>query len=377
MDAKITTRHQWIDKLEKLIPEIRPLQLHRKKDAVYAVERSGMRSYPDADAYNFSNSADHDVLVQRAVRSLLKRTDENSVGHLLDELTSRKTYGAFSELAAYDWLDNAGITFTPQVKLEPEDVVNPNGSILDGQMELAGQVVYFDVKGFGFIDHKLERLRERLEKNFPGETVATEGVVSVSLQEVQDLLEAGFHQLVTELESLGRAQRGTLRFTRRPKSGVMFSESEHDPRRLAEENRAYAMRDRGQFTRQSPFVLFYIIHPWFSQGMLHQNFGGFVDEFTRSFAELTFKSFEQDTTPCEGIPKSEIMRLLSAVAFINVWPQKSTAEQRPSARVLLNPNARWPILAESFATVKTKLGSAVAIIESDPSAGAKASSMGL
>jgi hypothetical protein len=348
MDAKTTTRHQWIDKLEKLIPEIVPLQLRRKKDAAYVVERGGTRSYPDADAYNFSNSAGHDVLVQRAVRNLLKRTDENSVGHLLDELTSSKTYGAFSELAAYDWLDNAGIPFTPQVKLEPTDVVNPNGSILDGRMELTEQVVYFDVKGFGFIDHKLKRLRERLEEHFPGETVATEGVVSVSLEEVQSLLEAGFHQLVTDLKNLGLTQRCTLRITKRPKSGVMFSESEHNPRKLAEENRAYALRDHGQFTRHSPFVLFYIIHPWFSQGMLHQNFGGFVDDFTRSFAELTFKSFEQDTTPYEGLPTNEIMRLLSAIAFINVWPEKSSAGQGPTARFLLNPNARWPLSVESF-----------------------------
>ncbi|MGB8379382.1 MAG: hypothetical protein WCE70_13120 [Rhodanobacteraceae bacterium] len=118
----------------------------------------------------------------------------------------------------------------------------PNGSILDGRTELAGQVVYFDVKGFGFIDHKLKHLRERLENHFPGETVATEGVVSVSLEEVQELLESGFHQLVTEIKSLGRAQRGTLRITKRPKSSVMFSESEHNPRKLAEENRTYAFR---------------------------------------------------------------------------------------------------------------------------------------
>jgi|GEM_PF-2028168 len=373
MDAKITTRYQWIDNLEKLIPEIVQLKLRQKEDAAYVVERGGTHSYLDADAFNFSNSADHDVLVQRAVRNLLKRTDENVVGHLLDELTSRKTYGAFSELAAYDWLDSAGIPFTPQVKLEPADVVNPNGSTLDGRMELAKQIVYFDVKGFGFIDHKLAHLRKRLEEGFPGEAVAIEGVVSVSLEEVQGLLEAGFRQLVADLKSSGHAQRGTLRITKRPKSGVMFSESEHDPRKLAEENSAYALRDRGQFTRHSSFVLFYIIHPWFSQGVLHQNFGSFVDEFTRSFAELTFKSFEQDTTPCQGLPKNEIMRLLSAVAFINVWPQKSSAGQGPSARFLLNPNARWPLSAESFVSTKTKLGSAVAITEFDSSAGARKS----
>ena len=76
---------------------------------------------------------------------------------MLGELTFRKTYGAFCELAAYDWLARAGVDFTPQVQMAPTDVLNSNGSTLDGKFARVGNsAVYFDVKGFGFHAHKIK-----------------------------------------------------------------------------------------------------------------------------------------------------------------------------------------------------------------------------
>lgn len=362
MGRGITNRHEWIAELERLIPEIVPLQLSRKKNTAFFEERSGVRIMHDADAYNLSNSPEHDELIQRSVRNLLKRTDAKTVGHLLDELTSRKAYGAFSELAAYDWLERACVSFTPQVSVGPSEVLNPNGSTLDGVMDLAGQKIYFDVKGFGFIDHKLKRLRERLGQHFPGSFVSTEGLVSVSLDEVQDLLESGFQPLVQELAASSFAKRGTLHITRRPRREVNMSLEEHDPKRLAKENCEYSFRDRGQFARQAPFVLIYIVHPWFSQGTMHQNFAGFVDDFARHFAECTFTSFQQDTTIVDGLPKHEVANLLSAVAFVNVWPQASSAGSGPTARILLNPHARWPMCKQGTDWLRSHLGPSLAVM---------------
>jgi hypothetical protein len=359
---KITTQHQWIDKLERLIPEVAPLNLRRQKDVAYMETVNGTKSLNDSDAYNFSNSLDHDGLVQRAVKGLLKQTNPKFVGQLLGELTFRKTYGAFSELAAYDWLERAGIAFTPQVALGASDVVNPNGSTLDGRLHLGDQSVYFDVKAFGFVDHKVSILQKKLNDKFAGEFVTVERDASISIDDVQVLLErAGFDALTLELVTSSRAQRGVMRFAKKQGGGVSVETTVLNPQTLANENPDYALRFGSQFTRQAPFMLFFVIHPWFSKGALHQNVFGYADDFTRGLAELTFTSFEQDVALREGLPTRDLARLLSAIAFINVWPQSSSAGQGPTARIHLNPNANAPLSVASFGPLARRLGSALHI----------------
>jgi hypothetical protein len=72
-----------------------------------------------------------------AIDALHGKTSEKTIRNIIGELTFRNTYGAFSELVAYKWLNDAKIDFTPQVLMTASDVLNPNGSIIDGQMILA------------------------------------------------------------------------------------------------------------------------------------------------------------------------------------------------------------------------------------------------
>ena len=90
------------------------------------------------------HSSEHDDLIQRAVSLLRQKAGDPFAKHLLGELTFRKTYDAFSEMAAYDWMAQAGIDFTPQVVLGPADVVNPNGSTLDGSFQ-ANSRTFFSI----------------------------------------------------------------------------------------------------------------------------------------------------------------------------------------------------------------------------------------
>jgi hypothetical protein len=254
---KIYSQHQWVDKIETLIPDVARLNLRRSKDCRYAEIVSGKHVFNDSDAFILSNSTAHDDLIRRCVVALQKKTGDADVKHLLGELTYRKTYGAFSEMAAYDWMAQAGIDFTPQVALGPADVVNPQGSPLDGKFLTNGKTVFFDIKAFGFVEHLIAILKDKLEENVDGDEVMIQGGMAVSIDDVQDLIEQpGFDRLLKELRSKSWAQRRTLTFLKRQRRQVSVSVLDLDLKKLAAENREYPLRSGSQFARRAPFILF-------------------------------------------------------------------------------------------------------------------------
>ena len=103
----IDTRNQWIAQLERLSPIIAAFGLtaELKKDATYVDRPPGQPAVcRDADAFNIANSLAHNTIVVDAVAILQRKVADPAIRSLLGELTFRKTYGAFSELAAYKWL---------------------------------------------------------------------------------------------------------------------------------------------------------------------------------------------------------------------------------------------------------------------------------
>ncbi len=198
----IETKFQWIDKLTTLCPLIGSLNLKAGKDIVYAERVHGTLVSHNVDAYNLSNSDAHNQIVARAVKALSGKVDDSVLRHMLGELTSRtKTYGAFCELAAYDRLTRAGLTPTPQIAMTAAEVLNSNGSILDGNLMLGNKIVFFDIKAFGFHAHKIKILNDRLNAEFPSKSVLVEGAWDVSIEFLQELLEhSGFTQLVADLK---------------------------------------------------------------------------------------------------------------------------------------------------------------------------------
>jgi hypothetical protein len=103
-------------------------------------------------------------------------------------------------------------------------------------------------------------------------------------------------------------------------------------------------------------MLFFLIHPWFSQGPLHQNFEQHTDIFCAEFARLTFLSFDHDHTIREGLPTHELVKFISGIAFINVWPQVSSQGTGPMARLYLNPRAGHPVERADFDFLQSKQG---------------------
>jgi hypothetical protein len=364
---KIETKHQWIDELADLSPLIDSLNLKKGKNAVYVTRSPGAIIYYDADAYNLSNSVPHNQIIVDAVNALRGKTTDGVLGNMLGELTFGNTYGAFSELAAYKWLTHAGVDFTPQVPMAPSDVLNPNGSIIDGKMMLPEKMqVFFDIKGFGFHAHKIKILSDRLEKSLGGKSVLVEGTWDVSIESLQELLaHEGFAELVAELKLVGIVRRGPLEIRSQDRKRATISAHSANPLELANENSTYPLRFAGQYTRNAPFILFFVIHPWFSQGELHQNIGEFVDTFTRELAKLVFLSFQDNHTLVEGVPRSQVAKLLSGLIFLNVWPEAGTdaARPRPSCRVYLNPIAKHPLKRSGFSFIEAALADDVMVEE--------------
>jgi hypothetical protein len=96
----IDTRIQWLKELERISPLMGAYNLSATlKDAIYVVRPTGPPPvFHDSDAFNVANSTPHNDIVAEAIKALQGKMAEPAVRGLLGELTSRKTYGAFSEL---------------------------------------------------------------------------------------------------------------------------------------------------------------------------------------------------------------------------------------------------------------------------------------
>jgi hypothetical protein len=363
----IDTRSQWLTELARLSAFVRSLNFSTGKDFSYVDRSGGKLVFHDADAFNLSNSPPHNQIIIDAIDILRGRMSERAVRNLIGELTFRKTYGAFSELVAYKWLGDAKIDFTPQVPMTASDVLSPNGSIIDGQMILSDRkTVSFDIKAFGFHAHKIKILQERLERTLIGKRVLIEGAWDVSIELLQELLDFdGFSKLVQDLQSSAVVRRGQLEFRTQDPRPVTVSVHSADPLALANENKTYPLRFASQYTRNGPFILVFVIHPWFSQGDLHENFAEFVDRFTRELARLAFLSFRNDPTVVDGVPASDAIKLLSGLIFLNGWPGEGTdaPKPRPFCRIYLNPIAAHPLKRLDFSSIEAAFGGGVAVEE--------------
>ena len=245
------------------------------------------------------------------------------------------------------------------------EVVNPNGSIIDGQVVLAnGKVANFDIKGFGFVDHKIEILRKRLSEQFPRQTVLLEGDWTVSIEALQDLLDYnGFSDLAAELQRAGYAKRGTMEFRVQNVQRMTVSNRSGSIMGVARINEAFPLRFTSQFGRRNPFFLVFVVHPWFGGQQLHQNFVGTTDAFAKEFATRAFQSFVDDATLVDGVPRAEAAMLLSGLVFLNGWPATGTDAPRPQpfCRLYLNGGATHALNVSDFEAFEKAFGNGVVI----------------
>jgi hypothetical protein len=334
----VRTNHEWIQKLAAESDLVADMQL----------ETILKNANLDTDAFKLANSDAHCNLVTRAIRELLTNnfSSKENARNLLCNLIERQTYGAFAELAAYDWLTRSHVAIATQVAMTSSDVLATKGSALDGKIEHAG--TYFDVKAFGSNGRLAQRLKERLEKEIPDEQVLIEESWDLSFEMFRDLIEAA-PNIAAELKQKRMVRKGRMHIRLEAKKPVTVSMRRVDPYHLAKENALYPFRDAKQFTRNSPFILIFVVHPWFNALSIHNDFAGVDTTFTRSLARRAFMQFSVDPTPLTSIAKhvpaavtlADASRLLSAIFFVNVWPKEAdpTITYAMPSCLYLNPRA--------------------------------------
>jgi hypothetical protein len=311
----IGNRHAWIKELERLSPAA-ALQLCSKlADDDYCAASPS----PNPDALNLASSPEHVEAMARCFELLSQSgVASQMLEKSITDLTSRNTYGAFSELSVYLWLLDNKIPFDPQAPMSGADILNPNGSALDGKLAIHGGV-YFDVKGFGFRQYLIEALHTRLSNHFPNQFVAIEGNWDSSIADLSELLGRGFKALCADLQVAPNARRGGIDIILRASSPVQVMHNFSNPFELAEANASYAFTYAKQFVRHAPFILVFVTHPWFSGGWLTTEFGNYIGDFQWAFARRTFLQFRNDATPVFDVTKADAAGMLSGLAFFDAW----------------------------------------------------------
>jgi hypothetical protein len=335
----IRNRHAWLDELASKSATIAKLDLKSKlTDEIYKEDGKSARN---ADAFNLANSEPHNAVVANTIEVLsASGATDDTLGKFITDLTSRNTYGTFSELSAYAFLVKGAIRFDIQIPVTGADILNPNGSDIDGLMFL-NEDVLFDVKGFGFHEYLVGQLADRLSAEIAPDIVAVEDSWDVPIKLLSDLSGKDYRALRDELVAKGTATRGVLRFTKKARTAVMIQARAADPYLLAQENAGYAFRYAKQFARNKPFALMFVIHPWFS-GSLHVDFADSVNVFTRSLARRTFMQFRSDQSQIFGLTKGAVSGLLSGIFFIDAY-EGPDSHAAPRYRFFLNPFATHKI----------------------------------
>lgn len=266
----------------------------------------------------------------------------NDVQDLLVNLVGNNTYGAFSELAGYGKLLDAHIPFRIQESVGNNEILNPNGSILDGIFTI-GDDVFFDIKSFGLQEHLVSEIRRKLRLDFPKYSASIDYGPEVSVSDLQYLLGTGYDDLVNQLNSVSSAIRGDVRVKIHNKmiGHVVISESEHNPYALAEKYSKYVFNYSKQFTRNKPFVLIFVIHPWLGSSMLYQDFQGHSKDFFRSFARRSFMQHIRSNEMLWDLRKGIVSQYLSGIMVLDVSLEKEC--KIPVNAFYENPHAINPI----------------------------------
>jgi hypothetical protein len=229
-------------------------------------------------------------------------SSKESARDLLRNLIARHTYGAFAEIAAYDWLTRCCVRIKTQVAMASSDVLASQGSTLDGKIVYDDDGTYFDVKAFGANGRLAQRLKEQLEKEILCEQVLVEESWDLSFETFQGLIGSA-SSIASELRQKRMVQKGRLRIRLEAEKPVTVTSRQVNPYCLARENAFLPYKDAQQFTRNKPFILIFVVHPWFNAGSIG------VEQFSTDSTLLN--------TICDNVPSdvtlAEASRLLSAI----------------------------------------------------------------
>lgn len=325
----INTIHSLIRELEKVSPKLASLDL-------CSTIQDGQI---EAERFEFANNGDEIALVGRALEHL--PAPGAALRKMMTDLLSQQNfYGQLCEFAVYDWLRRNDAGFQVQVPLTGSEVLNPNGTDLDGLFE--GRDVYFDIKGFGFEAYVREKFRAKLSSMVNGGRILIEGARDNSVKDIEGAFRK-LKGLAAELQQNGIAKIPELDWTLRASTSPLTMElGTADPYRTAEENWYYPFKTSRQFHRTSAFLLVFAFSPRFN-GLMSVDFDGSTGVFLRSLARRAFLQTKGDATPISNFDSAadptvtldQASQLLSGLLFLNF--------ANDNAWLFLNPRAVHPL----------------------------------
>jgi hypothetical protein len=115
----------------------------------------------------------------------------------------------------------------------------------------------------------------------------------LSFETFQDLISSA-SSIASDLRQKQMVRKGRLLIRLDAQKPVTVSSRQFDPYCLARENALFPYKDAQQFTRNKPFMLIFVVHPWFNAGSIA---AGADTTFTRSLARRAFMQFSADSTP--------------------------------------------------------------------------------
>jgi len=327
----IRNLHELIDELENRSVNISSMNLK------LTLQNDPLAGY----LFNLANQPQELDRVSRAVDGLIQRSGfgtvdaTNAVSNLL---TDRHFYGAFCELAAYEWLDRNNAAHTAQVALGSKDVLNPNGCTIDGQF--MNYDAFFDIKGFGMQAYLMELFKRRLQPFAHGLTILIDGPLDVAVKDIETYAFGNIGKLKAKLFVGSTCQIRELGWSIKVVKPQRVTISEHtsNPYVFAEQNRYYPFKTSRQFTRNAPFFLVFPYSSHFNN-MLASNAFDMTDIALRALARRVFIQLTADTTLLQQhdsqtspeLTVSDAAKLVSALLFINL--------DNDEAWLFLNPRA--------------------------------------
>ena len=325
----INTIHSLIRELEKVSPKLANLDLcSTTQDEQIEGER-----------FEFANNSAEIGFVGSAVEHL--SVTQGALRKMMTDLLSQKNfYGQLCEFAVYDWLQRHDAGFQVQVAASGSDVLNRNGTDLDGLFE--GRDVYFDIKGFGFEAYVREKFRSKLSDMVGRGRILIDGARDNSVKDIEGAFRK-LKELTADLQQNGIAKIPELDWTLRvPTSALTMELNTVDPYWTAAENWYYPFKTARQFHRNSTFVLVFAFSPQFN-GLMSVNFEQSTGVVLRSLARRAFLQTKGDTTSISkfdaaadpAITLDQASQLLSGLLFLNF--------ANDDAWLFLNPRASHPL----------------------------------
>lgn len=340
----ITTLHDLIKDLERGSSVVGSMALGSKLSD-FSLEH---------DLSAFANQQQEKDLVRAAlerlvtVRLLDVSDAEDMIRRLLQETSF---YGAFFELATYGWMVRHGLPFQPQVRLDPPEVLNPNGCTVDGVLGLFDTA--FDIKAFGLAAYLANLLLQKLTAKIPGLRATISGSMDVDVKMVEKDALGQLISIEAELRNNRDVKIPSLGWTISRIHGrpaLVTSARTSGPYKQAEELRYHPFNHAAQFTTQKSFMLIFSyiqrLNPFLSDDSSR-----LTEKFFRSLARRAFIQLSNDTQPASkydskvpnGITVGDASALLSAILFVDLGTERY--------HVFFNPRANHPIPQgiESFA----------------------------